>query len=237
MKRIPGVLLGCMVTVVALGASSRSATAQVGYPPTQSPFLDVDQTQEITPLFGYFSAKRDPAKVAPQGGLLAGVQYEWRASGPLHLGTDFLFVNSTRTPLDPSQAPASRSLGSKSEPLYAADAFLAVSLTGERSWHHIMPMVNLGVGLISDFKGPDVGGFKMGTRFALPWGAGIRWLPGGGHIQLRGDVRDWMYTVVYPESYYVSSTADPAIFTSRVTRSRWTNNFAMTVGVSYLFSR
>ena len=236
MRRIPEVMM-VLLCGLALFLAARSAEAQVGYPPSTSPYLDVDQTQEITPLLGYFRAKHDPAKVAPQGGLLAGLQYEWRATGPLHLGFDMLAVNSRRTPLDPSRAPAARRLAAKSEPLYATDGFLAVSLPGERSWHHLVPMLNLGIGLVSDFKGPDVGGFKTGTRFAFPWGAGIRWIPGSGHIQLRADVRDWMYTVVYPESYYVTSTTDPPILTSGVARSRWTNNFAMTVGVSYIFSR
>lgn len=236
MKRILAVVLPCVATFMTLGAGARLASAQVGYPPARSPFLDVDQTQEITPIFGYFSAKKDPAHVAQQSGLLGGLQYEWRATDPLHLGFDMLAINSSRTPQDPSQPPASRSLSNISRPLYAIDGFLALSLTGERSWHHLMPMVNAGLGLISDVHGPDVGGFKFGTRFALPWGAGVRWVPGGGHMQLRADVRDWMYTIVYPESYYVSSTTDAPILTSKVARSRWTNNFAMTVGVSYIFS-
>jgi hypothetical protein len=233
-KRILGAGLAGALGVVAVATS---ASAQVGYPPSRSPFVDVEQTQEITPFFGYFSAKRDPAAVAPRSAAMAGLQYEWRAAGPMHLGLELMGTNSERTTLDPSKAPASRDLGLSSHPVYAADAFLAVSLTGARSWHHLMPMANIGLGLVSDFKGPDVGGFKFGTRFALPFGAGVRWVPGGGHIQLRADVKDWMYSIVYPESYYVTtSTTDPPILTSKVARSRWTNNFAMTVGVSYIFS-
>lgn len=236
MKRTFGVVLRCIAMVMTLGAGARLASAQVGYPPARSPYLDVDQTQELTPFFGYFSAKKDPAKVAPASASVGGFEYEWRATGPLHLGVDLLGINSNRTSLDPSKPPASRILGTASQPLYALDGFLALSLTGERSWRHIMPMVGGGLGLVSDFRGGDVGGFKFGTRFAFPWGAGVRWVPGGGHLQLRGDVKDWMYTIVYPESYYVSTTTDAPLLTSTVGRSRWTNNFAMTVGVSYIFS-
>jgi hypothetical protein len=229
-------MMRCAGLVAMLGAGARVASAQVGYPPTRSPFVDVDQTQELTPFFGYFSAKKDPARVAPQSASMAGFQYEWRATDPLHLGFEMLSIGSSRTAQDPSKAPGSRTLGTTSHPLYAMDGFLALSLTGARSWHHVMPMVGAGLGLISDFKGADVGGFKFGTRFAFPWGAGVRWVPGGGHMQLRADVKDWMYSVVYPEAYYVSSTTDAPILTSSVARSRWTNNFAMTVGVSYIFS-
>ena len=161
----------------------------------------------------------------------------WRATGPLHLGVDLLSINSSRTPQDPARPPIARTLPNTSWPLYGLDGFMALSMPGARSWHHLMPMVNLGLGLISDFRGADVGGYKFGTRFAFPWGAGVRWVPGGGHIQFRADVRDWMYTNVYPEAYYTSGTTDPPILTSDVWRgSKWTNNFAMTVGLSYAFS-
>jgi hypothetical protein len=235
-KRTFGVMLPCIAVFMTLGAGTQSASAQVGYPPARSPFLDVDQTQELTPFFGYFSAKKDPAKVGQTSGPLAGLQYEWRATDPLHLGVDMMAVDSWRTPQDPARPPATRTLGTISRPLYAIDGFLALSLTGARSWHHVMPMVGGGIGLVTDAHGADVGGFKFGTRFAFPWGAGVRWVPGGGHVQLRADVKDWMYTIVYPEGYYVSTTLDAPLLTSSVGRSRWTNNFAMTVGVSYVFS-
>lgn len=229
--------LGVMVATVAIAGAARSANAQVGYPPEKSPFVDIEQKHEITPLFGYYRAKRDPAGTAPQSGGLAGLQYEWRATGPLHLGTGFMVVNSSRTRFNPALPAASRDLGARSQPLYAADAFLAVSLTGGRSWHGVMPMIGGGLGLISDTKKADIGGFKFGTRFAFPWSVGVRWLPGAGNFQLRADVKDWMYTIAYPQSYYISTTSDAAILSSDTPTSRWTNNFAMTVGVSYIFKR
>jgi hypothetical protein len=221
--------------VVCLVSTAGVASAQVGFPPAKSPFIDVDQTQELTAFFGWYNAKKDPAKVAPQSGFLGGLQYEWRATDPLHLGFELMTIASDRTTLDPSKPLATRNLGTASHPLYEADGFLALSLTGARSWHHLMPMVGAGVGLITDANPGDVGGFRFGTRFAFPWGAGVRWVP-GGHMQFRADVKDLMYTIVYPEAYYISTTTDPAIVKANVPRSRWTNNFAMTVGVSYFFS-
>jgi hypothetical protein len=225
-------------TAAILVGVAMSARAQVGYPPAQSPFADVETRHELTAFGGYFSAKRDPAKVAPQSGPLAGLQYVWRASGPVHLGFSMLAINSERTELDPSKSISGRTVGTSSEPLAAAEAFLAVSLTGERSWHNLVPVVGAGLGLITNFQGADVGGFRFGTRFAFPWGAGVRWIPGGGRFELRADVKDWMYTIKYPQAYYTSSTSGEAAILSANTRtSRWTNNFAMTVGGSYTFKR
>ena len=215
-----------------------TATAQVGHAPAKSPFVDVEQRHELTLYGGYFSAKKDPAKVAPQSAPMLGFQYLWRASGPVNLGLGLMTVNSKRLVLDPSTPIATREVGTQSQPLYAGEAFLSVALTGERSWHHLMPMAGAGLGLITNGKDADVGGFKFGTRFAFPWGAGVRWIPGNGRFAMRADIKDWMYTIRFPQAYYTSAvSSEPAILAAGTPPSRWTNNFAMTVGASISFKR
>jgi hypothetical protein len=228
--------LGMGMGVFLLAASV--AGAQVGHEPAKSPFLEVEQRHELTFFGGYFSAKRDPAKVAPQSAPMGGLLYEWRASGPVNLGLSMMMANSQRTTLDPAKSIATRDLGTKSEPIFGADAFMSVALTGERSWHHLMPMAGAGLGLVTNLKGADVGGFRFGTRFAFPWGAGVRWIPGSGRLSLRADVKDWMYTIKYPQAYYSSTVSgENAILAPGTPTSRWTHNFAMTVGGSLSFKR
>jgi hypothetical protein len=162
--------------------------------------------------------------------------YEWRASGPANIGFSFMTVGSKRTELDPAQPSATREVATTTEPLYAVDGFLNLALTGERSWHHLMPMAGAGLGLITNGKGADVGGFRFGTRFAFPWGVGLRWIPGAGSFQMRADIKDWMYTIKYPQAYFTApSSSDSPIVSSGTRVSRWTNNFAMTVGASITF--
>jgi hypothetical protein len=215
--------------------AATSLRAQVGYPPQKSPFVDVEQTQELTLFGGWFNAKKDPAKAAPQAGPMAGFQYEWRASGPIHLGFSTSAIKSQRDYLDPE---ATRVAETKDQLLIATDAFLALSLTGARSWHNLIPMVGAGLGFVANGGGADAGGFNFGTHFAFPWSAGVQWVPGGGSLRLRADVKDWMYTIKYPQGYYTAaSTTVPAILTAKTPTSMWTNNFAMTVGASYTFKR
>jgi hypothetical protein len=110
-----------------------------------------------------------------------------------------------------------------------------MSLTGAKSWHGIVPELAAGVGLISDFQSKaDSGGFKFGTRFALTWGGGIRWSP-GGQWQVRGDITNRAYTIAYPESYYTAPTGGTAVAKSTQSKSFWTNNPAFTLGLSRLF--
>jgi hypothetical protein len=224
-----------------LGISAASiAGAQgvpVGHLPARSPFVDLEHSQEVTFIGGQYHAHRDPANVGPQSGAIAGIHYEWRPSGPIHLITELAYINSERRLINPLKAGAGFELGTVSRPLYSADAGLGLSLTGGRSWHHIVPELATGVGFISDFHThPDSGGFKFGTRFAFNWGGGLRIVPGNGsRFQLRGDVKNRMYTLGYPQTYYVAPTGGKAVVPTTQAKSFWMNNPTFTLGLSYLF--
>jgi hypothetical protein len=218
-------------------AATAGAQGQVGYPPTQSPYVDLEHSQELTLIVGQFHGHRDPANVGPQSGLATGLHYEWRAAGPLHLTSEIARFESDRRLINPTKAGAARELGTVSRPLYNADFGLGMSLTGGKSWHHIVPEVATGVGLISDLKSqPDSGGFKFGTRFAFNMGAGLRFVPGGGsRWQIRGDIKDRLYTLAYPQTFYTAPTGGTAVVPTTQAKSFWTNNPTITLGLSYLF--
>ena len=219
--------------MLVLGA--RAVLGQVGHAPTSSPYLDLEYSQEFTLIAGQYHAHRDPAFVGPQSGLLLGAHYEWRASGPLHLVGEITRMSSERNQLDPLKTGPARQLPTVSRPLYSGTFGLGISLTGGKSWHHIVPEVGGGLGFVSDLRSePDSGGFKFGTRFALTWGAGIRWVP-GGRWQVRGDLTNRSYTIAYPEAFFVAPAGGTAILSAKESKSLWTNNPAFTLGLSRLF--
>ena len=223
-----------MVIGVLLAASA-TLGAQVGHAPDKSPYVDLEHSQELTFLVGDYHAHKDPAGVGPQSGLLLGAHYEWRAGGPVHLIAEAARISSERTVINPFKVGAARDLGLSSRPLYTADFDLGVSLTGAKSWHHIVPELAGGVGLISDFRAqPDTGGFKFGTRFALNFGGGLRWVP-GGKWQVRADIKDRLYTMSYPEAFYVAPAGGTAVIPPTQSKSFWTQNPAFTLGISRLF--
>lgn len=236
------------------GGVAETLGAQVGYPPQQSPYRDIRETQGITFYTGYYRAKLDPARVVPRSGPMVGALYEWRVGGPASFTFDVARVESERRVLDPERlggpgqdstsnaaCPAAttecKSLGTHRWPLYAADVGLALSLTGARSWRNLIPQVRAGAGVVSDFHTKaDLGDFAFGTRFAFTWGAGIRWVP-GGRYQLRADVLNRLYSVKYPTTYYDPADDGSIIFGTKQSRTAWLNNPGLTIGVSYLFSR
>jgi hypothetical protein len=231
-----------LIAAALIAVASGRAAAQVGYDPQRSPFLDLEHRQEISFLVGPYLAKKDPAGVAPRDGVLTSLFYSWRAGGPANITGELGYISASRTVLDPRKPEATRNLGKQSWPLYTADVGLTVNLTGPRSWHHIVPVVNAGAGFVSDFKAKaDTGGYKFGTRFAFTWGGGVRWVP-GGRWSLRADAKNRLYTVAYPDFYYfppqpAGGNPIPPILERDVAKSRWTNNTALTIGISYLFSR
>lgn len=224
--------------LVALLCAATTVKAQVGYPPAKSPYLDLTYSQEITAIVGYYISRVDPAGVAPKSAMLEGVHYEWRAGGPAHLTGEIVRIASSRTVLDPAKPVATRDLGEQSWPVWSADFGLGMSLTGGRSWHSLVPEIKAGAGLMSDFKGKaDVGDFKYGTRFALTWGAAMRYVPVGERFQIRADLTNRLSSITYPDVYFrAAATGIPPILTGK-DKSAWRNNPALSIGISYLFSR
>jgi hypothetical protein len=224
------------IAIVAFGAGPLSAqTGQVGYPPAKSPYVDLPFAQEFTFLGGQYYAHRDIADVGPQSGMITGVHYEWRAGGPAHITGEIAYISSDRRLINPLKSEPGRELGQAARPLYTADVGLGMSLTGEKSWHSLVPEIGVGVGLISDLRSqPDSGGFLFGTRFTFNASAGLRYLV-GGKWQIRADLKDRLYTISYPQTYFTAPAGGTAVVTSDQAKSYWLNNPALTLGLSYLF--
>jgi outer membrane protein with beta-barrel domain len=231
----------CWQILGVLGAAivaAPSAAAQVGHPPEASPYVDLVYRHDLTTFTGYLNTRRDPAGVAPRSGPLAGVRYALHLSGPASFTARVAYARSERTVLDPLEPAAMRVvLPSAKASLLMADAGVALSLTGFKSWNRFVPELNGGAGFISDFRTKgDVGGFSFGTRFALTLGAGVRYVP-GGRFQLRADVTDNLYRISYPDSYYRTASDQTAILKADQAKALWTHNPSITLGVSYLFWR
>lgn len=227
------------VVVAGMFGVAPTVSAQVGYEPAESPYRDVEFRQGVTAFAGFFSAALDPARVASRSGPMAGLRYDLHLTGPAQLTVRSAYVHSERDVIDPRQPPATRVLERRSAPLLINDLGITVNLTGQRSWHHIVPLVQIGGGTASDLRpAQDVGNYSFGTTFALAFGAGVRWVP-GGRFELRGDVTDHLYSLRYPASYFQTTTANgnSPVLAPTSGRSKWRHNAGLTLGVTYRFRR
>jgi len=108
-------------------------------------------------------------------------------------------------------------------------------LLGRGSLH--ASLVHGGVGVASDFAGPDPGQFKFGTSFAFVYGLGARYVPPGTRWSLRADLGNSLYRLRYPNTYSTPALDSTSVLPARARLTRWLNNTAITAGVSYQFRR
>jgi hypothetical protein len=216
-----------------LGALPVVAAAQVGHMPDASPFRDVNVAGRMAIYAGWYAGARDEAGVLPRSGPLVGARMDVHVGGPADLAFRIARVGTERHVIDPTKAADDRLVENRTLSLGFADVGLSFNLTGAKSWHSLMPTVNGSVGIVSDFRGRDVGGFSHGTTFAVGYGLGLRYVPPNARYALRADAGSYMYSLQYPTSYYAIGGDGTAVLPGTVPRSQWRNNWTISAGFSY----
>lgn len=222
---------------VAFAAPAAAQGVDVGYPPPRSPFRDLEFKQEATAFGGYYLAGKDPAGVAPRSGPMAGIRYEVGVGGPAQIVARLARVMSERRVINPLEPRATRELGVQDWPLYLVDVGMSINLTGQRSYHGMVPIIYTGIGLASDLdKQVEEDPFNLGTTFAFSVAGGLRFVP-GGRFQARADVGTWFYQVKYPTAYYGVTSDNSTVLDADQEKNLWKRNLGLTLGVSYLLFR
>lgn len=213
--------------------SGLAAQDIMGHPPNASPYLDVESNQELAIFSGYDVAGKDPARVAPQSAPVIGLRESLHLGGPVVGLFRLTHVFSDRTKIDPTQPAASRVLGTIPAALTILDVGLSINLTGDRSYHHFMPSINAGAGLVSDLGAPhDIGRYRFGTSLAVTYGGGIRWVP-GGRLSLRANIDSYLYQHDYPKSYRAITIDGTSVLPATHSLIAWRANGLFTLGASY----
>jgi hypothetical protein len=215
-----------------LVSSGAALTAQtVGSLPDKSPFLDVHDEQRFGLTAGWLLTGHDAAGVGPKSAPVVGIRYDLAIGGPAYLTGTLFGTSTTRTVLDYSKSAATRNIGTQSTGLINANVALAVSATGQRTWHKLQPLVNIGFGVVS---GPgdnvDVSGYKLGTQFEFSYGLGVRYVT-GKNSEFRADLNQYWWQLKYPELYR-STQGDPVAIKPTGPLNSYTANTALTIGWS-----
>ncbi len=214
-----------------LAVAPTRVEAQVGHLPDKSPYEDVKPGQTLTLSAGRLGVKRDPAKVAPDAGMLFGLRYDLPIGGPAGFFVSYEFAPSQRRVLDPGKPAATRLVGTPNVTTHVVDLGLDVSLTGRKTWHRLMPSLTGGLGLVSDFGGLDTGAYKFGTKFTFAYGAAIKYLLRNGWT-IRADATNHIWQYQYPDRYFVKASDTTSVLTDTKARSAWRGNWALSGGVS-----
>ena len=223
------ILWSFCVGAALAGAARAQDTATVHI---ASPYTSFEELHGLTFFAGYFAGNRGDAGVGPQGAPAIGVSWYRHLGGPVRAAARFTFAPSKRTVMDPQAGltPEQRDLGTVSSPLYMLDLGINLDITGEKTWHHMVPTVGFAFGAAYDPQSPDIGGYQFGTQFYLGIGAGLqyqikeRWV-------LRTDIWDYLWQLHYPPSYFKTTGG---IFPANAPDKQWTNNAVITVGIIYI---
>lgn len=208
------------------------AGAQVGHLPEKSPYEDFKIGQSVTVMAGWLAVKRDLADVAPKANWLAGLRYDIGVGGPASLFARYMAAPSERQLLLPTNTRPNRVIGTPGVTTHMIDGGLDMSLTGRKTWHHLMPSVNVGAGLVSDFAKADTGAYQFGTKFSFNYGFSVRILPRKGP-QIRLDATNFLWQYQYPDRYFVLAADTTSILTDTRRREAWRANWSLTAGVTF----
>jgi opacity protein-like surface antigen len=206
----------------------------VGSFPDDSPFRDIGpDASRLGFVVGYLFTKKDEAGVGPKSMPLFGIRHDLHIAGPAYLTTRLLGGSTSRTVLDYTKKPAQRNVGTKSTAMIAGDVGISMSATGDRTWHNLQPLINVGVGIASftGDKDTDVSGFRLGTKFEFTYGLGARYIT-GKNSELRFDLSWYAWQLKYPTTYR-STAVDPIAIKPTGTLSPWAGNRLISVGYTF----
>ncbi len=213
-------------------ARTTPASAQlVGSNPTRSPFRDLETNQQLTFSAGWLAAANDAANVGPDAAPFFSLRHDIHMAGPAWLTTRYGFMRSERRVIDPGLPTAEREQGVQSVTHHVADIGVMLALTGQKSWHSMVPTFGGGIGLTSDFAGTDIGGYDFGTKFAFTFGPGLR-IPLARGYSLRLDLTNNVYQFQYPSTYFIAASDSTSVLTDTRQRSGWLSNWSFTTGLS-----
>jgi hypothetical protein len=228
---VKATLFALLALLVALPLSAQ----QVGFPPAQSPYRDLEYKEELTPYGGWANASTDAARVVPQSASIFGLRYQIHIAGPVAFDADVSRMGASRNVIDPTQIASKRILGTTDAAVYGVNVGVALALTGRKSWHFMVPEVRGGVGVVSSEAKDDVSGYTFGTPFAFTFGGGLKFVS-RGRFQMRADATERLYKQKYPDSFYRTTLDGTSLLTTQ-SRTFWSNQTLLTVGASLLFDR
>ena len=221
-----------LLPLVLLCVAPLGAEAQVGHRPSTSPYEDVKLGQSLSLSGGWLATKRDPAGVAPDAAFMAQVRYDVAIGGPAILFARYSLSPSQRLQYAPGAVASARKVGTPGVVTHIVDGGLDIVLTGRKTWHRLMPSVGGGVGIVSDYANADSGSYQFGVKFAISYGAGVRYVHGNG-LRFRLDANNYLWQYEYPDRYFVKATDGTSILTDTRQRTSWRGNWALTAGASY----
>lgn len=223
-----------LIVTGALLLAARPAAAQH----ITSPYRFLTNIQEISAYAGHFFSTAGTAGVGAHSAPLYAARYDIRVSGPFNFEGGISLVSTTRAVVDTAANAQDtlflRPVGQSQLTLALIDAGVRFDITGPRTFHNILPYLEMGVAAIIRTRDQNsleqnidpALQYRPGTRFGGMVGAGLEWIP-TRHIGLRLDARNYLWRIKAPLGILTLSSTTPA--------SEWLNHYSLTGGIVVRF--
>ncbi len=209
--------------------------AQVGHAPESSPYRSLQATKWLSFTGGYLNGSAGSAEVGPTDGPLAGLQASIKMGGPADAFLDLSVARLRRTLIHRDSVPETRTIGTADQTLLFADVGANLLLTGQKTWHGLIPYVGGNLGLVfgSDVK-QDISGFRFAIQFHTGPQVGIRLHP-SDRISLRVEARDVIWRLSYPLAFLEAPAPDiPPVLDPEIhDKSEWTHHLVLMFGLAF----
>jgi len=217
---------------------ARSAAAQVGHDPTQSPYRTLRYGQFVGGSVGYFNGVGGQIGAAPHQGMTVGLRYDFLAAGTITVGIQASYGSLDRFIIDPTKPIETAQTGPVKQSVTVAEGILQFNLTGGKTWNRIAPFVSGGFGLVLAGSTPqDTTDFKFRTKLAITPGIGARVFL-SDRLFLRVEARSAFWQISYPQAFRAPPSSDPSkppVVSGGA--KEWVTNGWYSVGLSYAFHR
>jgi len=228
--------------LVCLAVGTVPLAAQVGHPPSSSPYRDIRRGHTVTGTGGYFSGDGGEFNIGPHDGPVFGLRYDIRTSRTIQLGLGVSRGNLQRVIVNPFVRLENRRTGPVDQSVTFAELNLQMNVTGGKTWHRIAPYVQLTGGLaIAGDTPADTSRFDFGTKLYFAPAAGLR-LFLTQRLHLRAEARATFWKLNYPTTFQNEPVEEPgtpgnpnAVITG-TSLTEWTTSSWLQAGLGYSIS-
>ena len=233
-RALPIAVMACFALPLA------TAAAQVGHTPGSSPYRNLAGNKWISVQGGYLAGSAGSAGVGPSDGMFMGVRADFGLTAAIDLTADLAAADLKRVPIDPTQGPENRVTGSARQTVLLAQTGIVLRLSGEKTWHGLLPYAGLTMGLAvgTEVEADSLSNFNFGFHFVTGPQIGVRVHP-GRRLFLRLEARDIVWRLKYPNVFFEVPTNDPdslpVLNPLTEDDSEWTHHPMLIFGLGFRF--
>jgi hypothetical protein len=201
----------------------------IGRLPEQAVLADLSDGQRIGAFAGWLTTGRDPVGVGGKSAPIFGLRYDTPMSGPVYFSTRLFGVKSEHDVLDPNAPEDDRNRGTASTNQVGLDVAFDLSLTGQRAWRGLQPLLHAGLGFMVGVGNHfDAGRYATGGSVLFSYGLGGRYTT-SRNSELRADLGWLVYQVRYPNAFRTTTVEGDTPLRATGSMTPLTTNRAITL--------